>query len=210
MVDHLSPWRASALHNTDRYALQVVVEASEPMAALRVALDLHGEAVRRLRLPAWDVVRTEVMTLQELERGWDEEPIPPPVAPRRAWEMSPTFVARVHQTARALLRATSVEGLTSVLTHFIQVTGGWVVGTEGPSPWILSSDLSLGRGQPRFAAAEPFSTARLLLEEILPGLVEDANCIAELMRPPALPPEGVPQQAATTSQTADLSQRDWA
>lgn len=78
VIEMLRDHQASALHNPDRYALQIVVEADGPVPALQEALALHADAIETLRLPVWCLVRTEVMTLQELARGSEE--------PHRPWK----------------------------------------------------------------------------------------------------------------------------
>ncbi|MGH9279054.1 MAG: PAS domain S-box protein [Acidimicrobiales bacterium] len=59
---------AAALHCADRYALQVEAEGSTADDALRSALSRWAAAVCRLRLPAWELVRAEVLTPEEFER----------------------------------------------------------------------------------------------------------------------------------------------
>ena len=60
--------RGGALHCADRYALQLSVIASGPAEALVSVLCSWADALRELDLPAWKVVRTEVLTPGELER----------------------------------------------------------------------------------------------------------------------------------------------
>ena len=57
-----------ALYSQDRYALQVPTTAPSPADALAGVLSRWADAVRRLGLPVWRVVRTEVLTPEELER----------------------------------------------------------------------------------------------------------------------------------------------
>ena len=174
LVDDLARWRATALYNPDRYALQVVVHETDPRSALAAALDLHADAARRLGLAAWEVVRTEILTVAELERSWELETPYLPVDPKRLWEMSPPFAVRMHDAARALLRAESADDLGGILARFVCGAGGWVIRPGDPVAGALACDISLGAGGPLLAAAEPFSAERLLLEEALPLLVEDA------------------------------------
>lgn len=60
-----------SLHNPDRYALQVTAPGAGPLDALSEVVARWADAVRRLGLPAWDLVRTEVFTPEELEREFD-------------------------------------------------------------------------------------------------------------------------------------------
>src|SRR5215210_4471958 len=73
LVHALRPYRATALHNPDRYAMQLILDANGPLLALQRALVLHAEAVDETKLPIWEIVRTEVMTVPELERTWQVE-----------------------------------------------------------------------------------------------------------------------------------------
>jgi hypothetical protein len=57
-----------ALHSSDRYALQVTATASGPVEALFGVLSSWSDALLELALPTWEVVRTEVLTPEELER----------------------------------------------------------------------------------------------------------------------------------------------
>jgi GGDEF domain-containing protein len=56
------------LYSPSRYALQVTVRATDPAAALAIAISRWADARRRSCLPAWDLVRAEVLTPTELER----------------------------------------------------------------------------------------------------------------------------------------------
>lgn len=57
-----------ALESPDRYALQLTTTASGPAEALFGVLASWADALRELNLPTWQVVRTEVLTPEELER----------------------------------------------------------------------------------------------------------------------------------------------
>lgn len=65
--------RPSSLHTENRYVLQMFVEATNPPAALLAAFSLWGDALVQLDLPAWDVVRTEVLTPDELARDHQDQ-----------------------------------------------------------------------------------------------------------------------------------------
>jgi GGDEF domain-containing protein len=58
----------TSLYSPSRYALQVTVRATDPPAALAIAMSRWADARRRSCLPAWDLVRAEVLTSSELER----------------------------------------------------------------------------------------------------------------------------------------------
>jgi diguanylate cyclase (GGDEF)-like protein/PAS domain S-box-containing protein len=77
---------AGALHCADRYALQVTTTSPGPVEALYSVLSRCSNAVRRLKLPVWNVVRTEVLTPEELARdfqhhGHDSVPESPASSP---------------------------------------------------------------------------------------------------------------------------------
>lgn len=57
-----------ALESPDRYALQLTTTAPGPAEALLRVLASWVDALRELDLPIWQVVRTEVLTPEELER----------------------------------------------------------------------------------------------------------------------------------------------
>lgn len=70
-----------ALHSSDRYMLQVTTIAPGPAEALAGVLSSWADALAELRLPRWVIVRTEVLTAEELERDRrsqlrDEESVP--------------------------------------------------------------------------------------------------------------------------------------
>lgn len=60
--------RGGVLHSPDRYALQVTAMGASPIEALLDVAVRWADAVRRLGLPAWKLVRTEVFTPEDLER----------------------------------------------------------------------------------------------------------------------------------------------
>ena len=59
------------LHSPDRYALQLTTTAANPAEALSGVFFSWADAVRQLGLPCWEVVRAEVLTLEELERDYE-------------------------------------------------------------------------------------------------------------------------------------------
>lgn len=62
----------TGLYSHDRYAVQVTVRAAGPIEALSSVLTRWNEAVRRMGLPPWRIVRTEVLTVAEFERDLDQ------------------------------------------------------------------------------------------------------------------------------------------
>ncbi len=188
LVEHLAPWRATAIYNPDRYALQVVVDGDGPQSALAAASLAHAEAVRTLGIPQWQTIRVEAMTLAELARSWEVLPPNPPLLPKRVWEICPSFTIRMYEVGRLMVRATSVDELSRVLARFVYESGGWTLSPGDAMDKRLPIDLSLGVGEPLLPAAEPLSSGRLLLEDALPTLVDDARVLADRLR--RLAPDG--------------------
>ncbi len=178
LVEHLSQWRATALYNPDRYALQVVVDSDDPRSALGSASQVHNEAIRTLDMPRWPIVRIEAMTLAELARSWEVLVPNPSLLPKRVWEICPSFTVRMYEIGRLLVRATTIEELSGLLVRFVHESGGWTPEPDQDRHKLLPIDLSLGTGAPVLLAAEPMSSGRLLLEDALPTLVEDAKLLA--------------------------------
>jgi hypothetical protein len=88
----------------------------------------------------------------------------------------------VHQATRALLYLTSAQQASQILIAAVQQLGGWTQPASQAGRWALPIDLSFGAGEPVLAVAEPLSPARMLLEQALPGLVEDARRAVVLLR----------------------------
>jgi DNA-binding transcriptional MerR regulator len=87
-----------------------------------------------------------------------------------------------HDTARALLRATSGADVVAALVDLVQALGGEVGSAAEQDDEVLPIDLGLGVTDPMLPRAEPFSVARLRLEAVLPGIVEDARRMVALLR----------------------------
>lgn len=63
---------ASALWCSDRYVVQVRVTAPTPIDALHDVVARWQEVVQRLSIPLWNLVRTEILTPEELEREHEQ------------------------------------------------------------------------------------------------------------------------------------------
>jgi DNA-binding transcriptional MerR regulator len=87
-----------------------------------------------------------------------------------------------HQATRALLYITSVQEATEILMAAVQRLGGATIPASQADSWALPIDLSFGDGEPILPVAEPYSLARMQLEQVLPGLVEDARRAVQLLR----------------------------
>ena len=180
LFDH-SP---AGLWSVDRYALQLVVPADSPEAALVSALSWWRQAMGRLDLPQWRLVRAEIKTPAELEaehRAGSE-----PGLPRSAAPTSEDALREAYLATRRLLACRSRREAAEVVTDLVQRLGAEVVGAAGGHPHALPFDLSLGESEPRYPAADPISIARLQVEEVLPALLLDAARVIRLVEPPLL------------------------
>jgi DNA-binding transcriptional MerR regulator len=88
----------------------------------------------------------------------------------------------VHQATRGLLYITSAREATEILAAAVQRLGGATIPASQADSWALPIDLSFGDGEPILPVAEPLSLARMQLEQVLPGLVEDARRAVQLLR----------------------------
>jgi len=161
----------SGLHASDRCAVQFLVEAAGPEAALTAGIELWTSVARDVGFPPVEVVRAEVKTPAELDAEYDEDA--PGVLSHVPADARATTVA--YLTTRRLLQARTPREVVSVVQALIRRLGGVVVPPNPGDPRILDVDLSLAAGPPMAAAAEPYSVARLCLEEVLPAAVEDAR-----------------------------------
>jgi DNA-binding transcriptional MerR regulator len=94
------------------------------------------------------------------------------------WEV----LQATHQATRALLYITSTRDATEILTAAVHQLGGSTVPASQADSRALPIDLSFGEDEPVLPMAEPFSLARMQLEQVLPGLVEDARRAVQLLR----------------------------
>ncbi len=88
----------------------------------------------------------------------------------------------VHQATRGLLYITSTQEATEILVATVHRLGGSTIPAGQADSWALPIDLSFGDGEPVLPVAEPLSLARMQLEQVLPGLVEDARRAVQLLR----------------------------
>jgi hypothetical protein len=168
----------SALYAPDRCAVQFLVAGTGPDDALAAGIALWRDAARAARFPEGDLVRTEVKTPAELASEY-EHPDPGVPAPAPADEQA---LAAAYDATRKLLRVTSQREAVSVLQALVRKLGGTVLPARPGDPRALDLDLSLGEGEPLMPAADPYSVARLCLEEVMPHAVEDAQLVTALLR----------------------------
>jgi hypothetical protein len=81
-----------------------------------------------------------------------------------------------------LLYITSAREATEILAAAVQRLGGSTTPASQADSSALPIDLSFGEGEPILPTAEPFSLARMQLEQMLPELVEDARRAVQLLR----------------------------
>ncbi len=170
----------SALYASDRCAVQFLVEDVDgPDDALVEAIGVWRRAAADVGFPHGDVVRTEVKTPAELVAEFEDEE--EEMAPARL-HADQKALASAYEATRRLLRSSSPREAVSVLSALVRQLGGTTVRPRPGDPRTLDYDLSLGVGEPMVAAAEPYSVARLCLEEVLPAAAEDARRMAGLLR----------------------------
>jgi diguanylate cyclase (GGDEF)-like protein len=73
LLEGVSDYGPIALLSDDRYAVQLRVTAANPYEAAGVALRRWSGAVFSLGAPAWNIVRADVMTLEEFTLEFDME-----------------------------------------------------------------------------------------------------------------------------------------
>ena len=185
LLELLCDQSASGLWSLDRYAVQLVVPATSPEAALVTALSGWRQAVGRLDLPQWRLVRAEIKSPAELEaehRGRSEKDgLLPAHTPTSADALRAAYGA-----TRRLLACRCRAEAAGVVADLVRQLGADVVGAAAGDRGALPFDLSFGEGQPRFPAADPISVARLHLEEVLPSVLLDAARVIRLVEPPLL------------------------
>lgn len=146
-------------------------------------------------------VRRVLAVLQLAREGWTVgaaarwvgsrgRPAGTAVAHRRQFALASTggdppdreVLVAAHEATRALLYITAAREATDILVATVERLGGWTAPARQAGSWALPVDLAFGEGEPVLPVAEPLSIARLRLEEVLPGLVEDARRAVHLLR----------------------------
>lgn len=104
-------------------------------------------------------------------------PAPAPRVP----DEEPAGLAVLEAARRALSDAGSPECVVSITIGLVHDLGGTVVPAASADVTAMPADLAMGEGPPLLATAPPLSLARLRLERLLPGFLEDArNMLHEL------------------------------
>ena len=87
-----------------------------------------------------------------------------------------------YQSARVMMRAARPAELRDALVALVERLGGTLGSAVEEDEEVLPVDLSLGEGPPLLPRAPASSLARMRIEAILPGLVEDARELAHHQR----------------------------
>ena len=90
-------------------------------------------------------------------------------------------LAAAYEATRRLLRATTPREAVSAVSALVRQLGGTIVRPRHGDARVLDVDLSLGTGEPMAVAVEPYSVARLCLEEVLPAALSDARRVVVLL-----------------------------
>jgi hypothetical protein len=86
------------------------------------------------------------------------------------------------KAAHELLWIDTAEEAAAIVGDFVRTLGGAVVSHGANDPDCIPIDISFGSGTPVFPASPQLSMARMLLEESLPAVVEDARRAIALAR----------------------------
>lgn len=169
----------SALIAPDRWAVQfLVVDADGPDLALVEGVAAWRRAVHEVGAADAELVRAEVKTPAELVAEYEEQD----ERPTAGVPADQQALAAAYEATRRLLRSSTPREVVSVLAALVRHLGGTIVRPHAGDVRVVDYDLSLGEGDPMVAAAEPYSIARLCLEEVLPVAVDDARRMATLLR----------------------------
>jgi hypothetical protein len=83
---------------------------------------------------------------------------------------------------RRLLAARSAPAAVALLQQQIEELGGTIVPVPEAAAHALPIDVSLGEGAPLLVEVERFTVARMVLERLLPRMVEDTRLAVDLLR----------------------------
>lgn len=182
LLEALACHSPHALYSVDRYAIQLVMVAPSPAAALRAATGEWRRATSELHLPAWPVVRAEVKTPAELqaEHRAGADSLDGPTSSAGA-PTSEEALRASYEATRQLLSAGSRADAAAIVIALAERLGATLVPPGAHHADAMPVDLSLGEGGPLWPAADPISMARLQLEEVLPTVVADANRVVALL-----------------------------
>jgi hypothetical protein len=177
LVGRLGDRYPSALYAPDRSVVQFLMEGDEPHTCLQAGVALWRRAAEAVGFQAGELVRAEVKTLAELVAEYEHlEPASSPTSPADHRALASAYAA-----TRRLLRAETPRDAVSAVSALVCQLGGTIVRPQEGDARMLDVDLSLGLGEPMAVAVEPYSVARLCLEEVLPAAIADARRMVRLL-----------------------------
>lgn len=174
------------LYAPDRYALQVWSAAPRAEQAITDVIGRWRAAASESGLGSCQLVRAEVMTPAELHAELQSggSRLCQPTAYERL-----DAIEAVQEATKSLLRTRGPQEVTKVVVALVHRLGGSIVVADGNHPYRLPFDLSFGEGRALSPAAAPYTTARQLLQEHVPGVVEDAWHVLRSQGPDGPRPE---------------------
>ena len=104
--------------------------------------------------------------------------------------------AALVQATRLILIAETPEQVVAAVGGFAVQLGGWLTAAADDSGSALPLDIALGTGTPVLVDADALSIARMRLEQLLPGLLEDARTATARLRYVQDLEAGMPREAA--------------
>jgi hypothetical protein len=181
LIGDLRAWKAAGLCSTDRYAVQIEVMADTPSDALHRGMQLHARAAGVAGANRCVLVRCEVMTSAEFDGQLAD--LGPSAPPQPCFEA--VLPSNVYSATRAMIEATSAAQLSDILVGFVDSVGGEVrQGMPDPPPGHVSIDISLAGDQRSHAVVESFSVGGLIMEHVLPDLLDDARAVLTRIQQP--------------------------
>ena len=188
LVARLGDRYPSALYAPDRSVVQFLMKGAEPDVCLHAAVAIWRRAAEAVGFRIGELVRAEVKTLAELVAEYEHLEPPAPAATSPADEQA---LAAAYEATRRLLRATTPREAVSAVSALVRQLGGTIVRPRHGDARVLDVDLSLGTGEPMAVAVEPYSVARLCLEEVLPAALSDARRVVVLLAGSTSGPEAL-------------------
>ncbi|MDQ4090413.1 MAG: MerR family transcriptional regulator [Actinomycetota bacterium] len=145
-------------------------------------------AVQRLVAEGWSLpgavarLRADTEAPNEQSEAVDEEHAGRVALLGSMADVDSEAVLVAYQTARMMMRARTPAELRDALIALVERLGGTVGPAAEQDDQVLPVDLAMGEGPPVLPRAATLSLARMRLEAILPGLVEDARELAHHQR----------------------------
>ena len=174
LLEALHEWHPSALFNHDGYAVQLHVAAPTAADALRWALGRHDRTTAQIGLTNVSFLRTEILTLAELERSCQDE-IATSLSLHLISETAPV-PAQVYEATRSILSAATPSQVVDHVVNFVLGVGGCVhLGQPPEEDEVVTVALAIGRRSEMYATGDTLTVAGFLIEHWLPHLLEDAR-----------------------------------